>query len=176
MEENVTLLQTCCDWRPSISGDQAPSSNGDQQEERIVRDNRQYRHMSHKPRVMSILVPIDEASGNNKKMSELRKRSTPRASYAPESLQKKPTQSTSHEENKTEEPGKDRSHNTVEGVHIYYPLEVLDLSCYQLFKQSRHVTIHFSFRVRLPSTDLMGPLPVISSVPSTLYSLRPALA
>lgn len=110
--------------RPQISETQVASSTGEPHEERVLRDNSQYRHLSHRPRVMSIMVPIDEASGNNKKSSVLRKRSTPRASYAPESLRKRPTQATSREENKAEQQSKDGRHNTVEGVHIYYPLEI----------------------------------------------------
>lgn len=152
------------------------SSTGEPHEERVLRDNSQYRHLSHRPRVMSIMVPIDEASGNNKNSSVLRKRSTPRASYAPESLRKRPTQATSREENKAEQQSKDGRHNTVEGVHIYYPLEVFHSPCfYRLFGQSRYNTF-LSLIVRLPSMDLMEPRPVISSVPSTQYSLRPASA
>ena len=72
---------------------------------------------------MSILVPIDESIGNNKKHSV--KRPTPRASYAPESMQKKSTNLTTHDENTSVQQNKEKSHS-VEGVHIYYPLEVLN--------------------------------------------------
>jgi hypothetical protein len=74
---------------------------------------------------MSILVPIEETPGKSKTGSEVRKRATPRASYAPESMQKKPAQITSRNENKSaQQPNSEKPHS-VEGVHIYYPLEVL---------------------------------------------------
>ena len=102
----------------------SPAVSGDQQDERILRNNQHGRYPRHQqPRAMSILVPIDESIGNNKKNSV--KRPTPRASYAPESMQKKSTHLTTHDENRSVQQNKEKSHS-VEGVHIYYPLEVLN--------------------------------------------------
>ncbi|XP_046447189.1 NADPH oxidase 5-like [Daphnia pulex] len=104
---------------------QSPARQRDQYDEGILRDKQHHRYPHHhqQPRAMSILVPIEETPGKSKTGSEVRKRATPRASYAPESMRKKPAQFTSRNENRSAQPNSEKPHS-VEGVHIYYPLEI----------------------------------------------------
>lgn len=111
---------------PIVGRAQSPALNRDQYDEGILRDKQHHRYPHHhqQPRAMSILVPIEETPGKSKNGSQVRKRATPRASYAPESMRKKPAQFTSRDENRSAQPNSEKPHS-VEGVHIYYPLEVL---------------------------------------------------